>query len=72
MSLRTSSRGESLSTVKWVRIAVAPERISPRRTEPFTNQSNATRHFAFENEIFIMCAYRASWVSSQKPTPMAI
>jgi hypothetical protein len=25
---------------------------------------------AFFTSIFIMCAYRATWVSSQNPTPM--
>ena len=30
-----------------------------------------TEHFAFFTVIFIMCAYRATWVSSQKPTAIA-
>jgi len=36
-------------------------------TEPPRNFRRLTFAFALVTEIFIMCAYRATWVSSQKP-----
>ena len=70
-SFFTSAGEASESIYKKERKPLQPLSTVPFKTEPRKKKSYSILHFAFLKDIFIMCAYRATWVKSQKPTPSA-
>ena len=73
-SRTTSATAWSVSgdcTSRWVRASLHPASTSPRLTEPVSVKSSSVRHVAAVMVTLRMCAYRASWDSSQNPMASA-
>ena len=65
------SAGSSDSTLRCVSTASHLLNTVPLSTEPPSSFRNRTETLAPLISIFIMCAYRDTWVSSQNPVAMA-